>query len=481
MALEALNALDRHLALVGFMGAGKSTLGPEIAERLGRPFVSVDAIVEERTGETIAELFADRGQEVFRDLEERVAIEVLTRRLPVVVELGGGALGAELTRLALVEHAFTVLLETTPEEAWERVSSGVRPLANDPEEFWALYEERTPLYEAVADGHARDLDGVVLAAAGIHVWEGALDGLGGLTPGTEEIALVVDGGVEHLYGERARAAFGNRLTTASHVVPAGERAKSLAQAEALWSELNLDRAGTIAALGGGSTSDLAGFVAATYLRGISWVAVPTTLAGQVDAAIGGKTAVDLERGKNLVGAFHWPTRVVVDPGLLETLPPEELENGLAEVVKTGLLADEPLWDLDRADQVRRCAAFKAAVCLQDPLDRGTRGQLNLGHTFAHALETASGYSVPHGRAVALGLCAALRLSGLEDDARTVEELLHAQPVRVDRDAAWAALALDKKVVDGRPRLVLLEARGKPKLGAEMDLVEIRAALDELIA
>jgi shikimate kinase / 3-dehydroquinate synthase len=480
LAAAALNALDRHLALVGFMGAGKSTLGPELAERLGRPFVSVDAVVEERTGATVAELFAERGQEEFRNLEERAAVEALTRRLPAVVELGGGALGAEHTRIALAEHAFTVLLETTPEDAWERVSSGVRPLATNPEEFRALFEERTPLYEAVADGHARDLDGVVLAAAGIHVWEGAIDGLGELAPGAGEVALVADEGVERLYGERARAAVGARFGS-SHVMPAGERAKSLAQAKRLWSELCLDRSGTIAALGGGSTSDLAGFVAATYLRGISWVAVPTTLVGQVDAAIGGKTALDLEQGKNLVGAFHWPARVIVDPGFLKTLPPEELENGVAEVVKTGLLAGEALWELETAEQVRRCAAFKAAVCLSDPLDRGVRAQLNLGHTFAHALEAASSYTLPHGRAVALGLLAALRLSGLEDDARTVRELLHAEPVRVDRDAAWAALALDKKAVDGQPRLVLLEARGEPRLGVQMDPTEIRAALDELIA
>ena len=480
MAAERLNALDRHLALVGFMGAGKSTVGPEIAERLGRPFVSVDAAVEERAGRTVAELFAERGQEEFRNLEERAAVEALTRRLPAVVELGGGALGAELTRIALAEHAFTVLLETSPEEAWERVSSGVRPLAGNRDEFWALYEQRMPLYEAVADGHARDADGVVLAAAGVHVWEGALDGLGGLAPGDGDIALVADERVEQLYGDRTRAALGSRLT-ASHAVPAGERSKTVAQAEALWSTLRLGRAGTIAAVGGGSTTDLTGFVAASYLRGIPWVAVPTTLVGQVDAAIGGKTGIDLERGKNLVGAFHWPARVIVDPGLLETLPPEERENGLAEVVKTGLLAGDPIWELETAEQVRRCAAFKAAVSLRDPLDRGPRAQLNLGHTFAHALETASGYTVPHGRAVALGLLAALRLSGLDDDARVVEEVLQADPVEVDRGAAWTALGADKKAVDGRLRLVLLEARGRPKLGVELDPDEIRAALDALIA
>jgi len=462
------------------MGAGKSTLGPELAERLGRPFVSVDAVVEERTGSTVAELFAERGQDPFRELEERVAIEILTRRLPAVVELGGGALGAEPTRIALAEHAFTVLLETTAEEAWERVSPGDRPLARDPEEFTALFEERTPLYEAVADGHARDLDGVVLAASGIHIWEGAIDGLGGLAPGDGPIELVVDAGVEPLHGERARRALGERLE-AFHVVPAGEQAKSVREAERLWSSLRLDREGTVMALGGGSTTDLAGFVAASYLRGVPWVAVPTTLVAQVDAAIGGKTAVDLERGKNLVGSFHWPARVVIDQELLATLPPEELRNGLAEVVKSGLLAGESLWELETAQQVRRSAAFKAAVCLRDPLDRGARAQLNLGHTFAHALEAASGYALPHGRAVALGLLAALRLSGLEDDARMVQELLAPAPAEVDRDAAWAALGLDKKAVDGRPRLVLLEKPGTPKLGVELDEREIRSALDALIA
>ncbi len=481
MAAERLNALDRHLALVGFMGAGKSTVGPEIAERLGRPFVSVDAVVEERAGRTVAELFAERGQEEFRNLEERAAVEALTRRLPAVVELGGGALGAELTRIALAEHAFTVLLETSPEEAWERVSSGVRPLAGNRDEFWALFEQRMPLYEAVADGHARDADGVVLAAAGIHVWEGALDGLGGLAPGDGDIALVADERVEPaLRGPRACSAR----------EPSGGVARRPGRGEVEDASHRRRRSGrrsgstaprTVAALGGGSTSDLTGFVAASYLRGIPWVAVPTTLVGQVDAAIGGKTGIDLERGKNLVGAFHWPARVIVDPGLLETLPPEERENGLAEVVKTGLLAGEPLWELETAEQVRRCAAFKAAVCLRDPLDRGPRAQLNLGHTFAHALETASGYTLPHGRAVALGLLAALRLSGLDDDARVVAEVLHAEPVEVDRDAAWTALAADKKAVDGRPQLVLLEARGRPKLGVELDPDEIRAALDALIA
>ena len=474
----ARNAVGRHVALVGFMGAGKSTLGPELAERLGRQFVSVDAVVEEETGSTVAELFAERGQDAFRELEERAAVQALARRVPSVVELGGGALGSETTRAALGEHAFTVLLETTPEEAWDRVTSALRPLASDPDEFWALFAERAPLYERVADGFARDLDGVVLAAAGVHVWEGALDGLHGLVPGDGPVELVVDVRVETLYGERVREALGERLM-ATHVVAEGGRAKTAVEAWRLWQALRLERGGMLVALGGGSTTDLGGFVAATYLRGLDWTPVPTTLVGQVDAAIGGKTGIDLDTGKNLVGSFHWPVRVVLDPELLATLPPEELENGRAEVVKTGLLAGEPLWELETSEQVRRCAAFKAAVCLRDPFDRGARAQLNLGHTFAHALEAASDYRVSHGQAVALGLLAALELSGV--DTAVVEEQLRPQPVRVDRERAWAALLRDKKRADGKVRLVLLEEPGKPLLNVELPEDDVRKALDALIA
>ena len=187
--------------------------------------------------------------------------------------------------------------------------------------------------------------------------------------------------------------------------------------ERLWRALRIGRDGTIVALGGGCTTDLAGFAAATYMRGVAWVAVPTTLVGQVDAAIGGKTAVDLPGGKNLVGCLPLAGARRDRPSHARDAPDEELENGMAEVVKTGLLMGEPVWELPLAELVRRCAAFKAGVCLADPHDRGPRNQLNLGHTFGHALEAAAGYELPHGRAVALGMLAALRLSGNESARR----------------------------------------------------------------
>jgi 3-dehydroquinate synthetase len=276
----------------------------------------------------------------------------------------------------------------------------------------------------------------------------------------------------------AQLALGPRLAQ-THELPLGEEAKTLGAVDRVWQELRLDRGGTIVALGGGCTTDAAGFAAATYLRGVDWVPVPTSLVAQVDAAIGGKTAIDLPQGKNLVGAFRWPVRTVIDPALLETLPPRERREGMAEVVKTALLAEEPLHELQDDELVRRCAAFKAAVCLRDPHDHADRKQLNLGHTFAHALETAAQYrGVTHGHAVALGLLAALRLSGR--DIGQVEELLRPQPVKVDRNAAWAAMQRDKKALDGELRLVLLEEAG-PVWDVPVPAADVRRALDELIA
>jgi shikimate kinase / 3-dehydroquinate synthase len=455
------------------MGAGKSTLGPTIAHRLGRPFVELDRELERSLGTGIPQLFAQGGETEFRVKEATHALQVLRGGEPAVIALGGGAVETASIRNELARRAYTVQLDVEADLAWERVRGGDRPLAQDPSDFRALYERRRALYAETADAVATDVDDVVLAAAGIRVGVGSLELLGALVPGEGEAALVSDPHVSGIHGAAAQLALGDRLAS-THEVPAGEPAKTPAVAERLWRELRIDRRGTLVALGGGCVTDVAGFVAATYLRGISWVAVPTTLVGEVDAAIGGKTAIDLPEGKNLVGVFHWPARAVVDPALLETLPEGERQEGMAEVVKTGLLAGEPLWDLPPPELVRRCAAFKAAVCLRDPCDRGERHVLNLGHTFAHALEAAAGYEgVTHGSAVALGLLAALRLSGRP--TAVVEELLRPEPVRVDRERAWAALGRDKKA-----GLVLLGDDG-PRWDVAVPEDEVRRALDQLIA
>jgi shikimate kinase / 3-dehydroquinate synthase len=443
------------------MGAGKSTVGREVALRLGRPFYDVDEEVERAEG-PIGELFEQRGEAAFRELEARFTRDVAERREPGVIAVGGGAV--ETRNLLDNLDVLTVHLDVDVDTAWARVQGSRRPLARDEDEFRRRYERRRPLYEQAADARAEDGDGIVLAAGGVTVSAMPADLVSG------PVALVADERVLELHPAPVE---GPVLT-----VPPGEAAKTVASAERLWRELRLDRSGTLVAFGGGCTTDVAGLVAATYLRGIDWIAVPTTLVGQVDAAIGGKTAINLPEGKNLVGAFHWPIRTLIDPELLVTLPEEQRREGLAEVVKTGLLAGEPFWELPDGELVRRCAAFKTALCLRDPYDRGARQVLNLGHTFAHALEAGTGYeTVTHGRAVALGLLAALRLSGLPTE--TVEDVLAPVPVKVDRERAWEALQRDKKSTGGELTLVLLGDDGG--YTTSVPATDVRRALDELIA
>jgi shikimate kinase/3-dehydroquinate synthase len=451
-----VGALGRHIALAGFMGAGKSTVGARVAELTARPFLDLDALIEKRHV-TIPELFA-RGEAEFRRIEEETLAEVLAGR-QAVIALGGGAVLSPLNRERLRTRAFTVYLDVGVETAWKRVRGSNRPLARREEDFRRLYESRQAVYVQASDAVAHDVDGVLLGALGIAV-------LGEILP-LHPVVVVADERVLELHEAPFEAAV--------YSVPSGETAKTLAVVERLWSELTIGRDGTIVAFGGGSTTDLAGFVAATYLRGVRWVAVPTTLTGQVDAAIGGKTGINTSRGKNLAGAFHFPEAVVIDPDVLTTLPEKERRAGMAEVVKTGLLAGREVWSLPEVEMIRACAAYKAGVVLSDPYEtEGRRAVLNLGHTFAHALEAGSGYRVPHGEAVALGLLAALRLSGLPTDA--VEELLRPEPVAADLDEAWAALKRDKK---GEGVFVLLEAAGKPVVTTVPD-EDARAALAALI-
>jgi shikimate kinase/3-dehydroquinate synthase len=448
------------------MGAGKSTIAQEVADLSGRPFVDLDREIERRHG-PVTELF-ERGEAEFRRIEEGLAVEVLASSTPAVIALGGGAVLSERTRGLLLTDAFTLWVDVDVADAWERVRESGRPLAQNEAQFKHLFDERQPLYEEVSVGVVESAEDVLLAALAIDVQRGLLAELGNrLGESLDAVAVIAD---EHVLELHPLSFDPGRV----HHVPRGEAAKTPAILERLWHELGLDRSGTIVGYGGGSTTDVAGLAAATYMRGVRWLAVPTTLLGQVDAAIGGKTAIDLPAGKNLAGAFHYPAGVIADPDVLATLSEAQQREGMAEVVKTGLLAGRPLWELDDEAMIRACAAFKAAVCLGDPFDQGRRAVLNLGHTFAHALEAAAGYEgLAHGDAVALGLLGALRLSGRPTDV--IEHVLDPQPVRVDRDRAWAALGRDKK-----RGLVLLGDDGA-QWGVHVPADDVRRALDELIA
>ena len=473
-----LEALKRPIAVAGFMGAGKSTVGRLLARRLGRPFADADAAIERRAGCSVRALFERDGEGAFRALEEAVTRELLARDDAPVIALGGGALMSGATRALVHERAFCAWLEVPFATAWERVevASGARPLAGDPTAFEQLGASRAAQYTAAADAIVSGDDPAddMAGALAQQVWTRA--GLARLALGQGAVAIVDD-------------ALALPRTGTEIALEGGEAAKSLIGLERVWRALaacELERSDVVVCAGGGSITDVGGFAAATFRRGVPWLAVPSTLVGQVDAAIGGKTAINVA-AKNDVGAFWQPSAVLCDPELLETLPAREWAGGMAEVIKAALLTGGRLWELverwepglgdiaERSELVQRCAGFKTLVVAGDPEDRGRRAILNLGHTIGHGIESVAGYGgLSHGECVAIGLVAALRLSeslaGLaagtaEQTAQHLER--HGLPVRapgLDPDAVLAAMRHDKKRAAGTHRMVLLEAIGRPVYG-----------------
>jgi 3-dehydroquinate synthase len=278
----------------------------------------------------------------------------------------------------------------------------------------------------------------------------------------------------------------------------GERYKTLNTVETLYSDFvssQLDRSGTVIAFGGGVVGDTAGFAAATYMRGVQFVQIPTSLLAMVDSSVGGKVGVDLPQGKNLVGAFKQPDLVLIDPSLLKTLSHRQWQCGIAEVIKHGLLMDEALLDAKlhkpehSAELIERAVRVKVEIVQRDPYEKGERAHLNLGHTFAHAVEQVTGYRWLHGEAVAVGLVAAAKLSyllGLCDAAvvTLVEKILSdtGLPIRMeglDADALYAAMRTDKKWVGGKSRFVLLRGVGHPLLVEDVPAREVVRVMKEL--
>jgi shikimate kinase/3-dehydroquinate synthase len=506
----------RALVFVGFMGAGKTTAARRLARSLGLEVTDADAVIAEHIGMPIDRCFAEQGEAAFRAIEAELVGELLERSDGGVYSLGGGALHSERIREALRARHITVLLDVDVNVAWERAAGRGRPLARDPQEFRDLYVRRRPLYMAAADvvlpADRRDriddaLPSILALASAPHgtrllwatsasgdypvfVGRGLLDV--DLSPVPGQGFLVTDDQVGPRYADRLGA------LAARIEIPAGEQHKSLATAERVWTELadrGMTQSDHLVALGGGVVGDLAGFVAATYQRGVPFVQVPTTLVAQVDSAYGGKTGVDLPNGKNYVGAYHQPSSVVADVDTLQTLPREEAAAGYAEVLKTALIAGGDLWERVRrgdepdADVIFACARTKLAVVAMDERDAGLRQVLNLGHTVGHAIETVTGYArYRHGEAVGLGLLAALRLSGQDALRSEVAALLAARglPTQldegVDPDAILVATARDKKRRSGEAvPFVLLDAPGAARPGCQIADGELRAAVRELSA
>jgi 3-dehydroquinate synthase len=521
------------------MGAGKSTVGRALAKSLGRAFADLDDEVTLVEGRSPAQIIDENGEAAFRDVEARTLARVGAADGRVVA-LGGGTLDRDENLALVLRNGRLVYLSAPVDTLVERTTAAgapVRPLLRGDAavRMAGLLSRREPSYaraEVRVETEGRGIDAIVseieawIAARPPHA-DGASDAapadrlervdvalgassypifigcgerhrLGDLVrdalPRVQRVVLVADDVVGPRYADEACASLSRAsIDVARVVVPAGEGAKSIGVLSRLYDEVlgvGIDRRTAIVALGGGVVGDLAGFAAATLLRGLPLVQVPTTLLAQVDSSVGGKTGINHDVGKNLIGAFHQPSLVFIDLSYLRTLPLRDVRAGLAEVVKYGVIADVSFFEhIERSAEaiaagdldallpcVRRSCELKAAIVAQDERETtGARQALNFGHTFGHALERLTGYgALRHGEAVAIGMCFAAHASarlgacGADVPAR-IERVLRrlGLPTRIPFEEAALATAMrhDKKAVGAKVSFVLVEGLGRVRHGA----------------
>jgi len=489
-----------HIFLYGPPGAGKTTIGKMLACELRLPFRDLDYAIESNTGLAIPEIVEVQGESAFRDLET-AALKATMSSQESVIALGGGSLLRAENRAMVEKNGKVILLMADLATLLERLRLDARNrplLAGDLREKLAsllakrvehyksfplqLDAARTP--EELAWKIQITLGRFHLKAMGEYdaiVQHGGIGQLGGLLElrDLQNPIVVTDENVAKFHAEKVMASlsaagFAANLLT----VPAGESYKTLHTVNQLWHgflEAGLHRKSTVIALGGGVIGDLAGFAASTYMRGINWVGMPTTLLSMVDASLGGKTGFDLPEGKNLVGSFYAPQLVLADPEVLSTLANEEFRSGMAEVVKHGIISDPELLPLcargldwvrgNLEEIVRRAMAVKIRIIEDDPYEKNVRASLNLGHTVGHAVELVSGFQLRHGEAVAIGMVAEAELAerlmvarkGLSD---SIKELLSALglpiciPDDLPREELIRAMRMDKKNSKGMLRFAL---------------------------
>lgn len=552
------DAESQRLIFAGFMGTGKSTVGQICARRLGYEFIDLDTEIEREAGLSIPQIFDRHSESFFRALESRLIERILKPgRTRIVLATGGGAVKDPNNRQRLLNAGTVICLTASPDTIIKRAAGTDRPLLQDADvksKVEKLMRERAAAYRAlhyhidttrlspeeVAERVLR-----IYAAEQVRVTvripdhvpydivigDGLIDHLGFTVAGkgwASPVGIVTDSNVGWSYGNRVRSALGLTGTGSFiHTMQAGEENKTLRTVEDIYGSFaahSFERSSVALALGGGVVGDTAGFAAATFMRGIALVQVPTTLLAMVDSSIGGKTGVDAPFGKNMIGAFKQPDLVVMDLSVLRSLPSVQLSAGMAEVIKSALIDGGVFWDeiqdirhrstearmqgqdskakttgstwsLDRGllNLIVRSIDLKRRVVEEDPFEQGRRALLNLGHTFGHGIEAWSNYQILHGQAVGLGMMCAANLSfamGLCERSM-VEQLrellvsaglptrlaqLNAALRNADVDAIWHIMQNDKKKRGGRLRFILIRKPGDLLISGDVDENEAKRAI-----
>ena len=531
--IENLLINRTKIVLTGFMGTGKTTVGKLLAENLNYRFIDTDEFIEARNGRSIAEIFQDLGEDAFREME-RALVKEIAELDSVVISTGGRLMLDPENVRALSRNSRVLCLVATPDEILTRVTYDKlhpRPLLSVPnpkERIVELLQERNDRYlrfpQIVTDEKkpkdiANSLVEFVntspksLIVENPHknyeyiVGAGLLPFIRQLTSIDGEIAIITDEIVKELYGPSC--------SSIDHIIeiPSGRQNKSLAIVESVYDrllEIGFDRTGTILSLGGSVIGDIGGYVAATYMRGVNFVQCPTSLIAMVDTSVGGKTGIDLPQGKNIIGLYKQPIKVIADVATLQTLPHPDFTSGMAEIIKHGLIAESSL--LDQVEQghwarnwdrspsyigelqrlVAQAIQVKINIVQADPFEQGQRSILNLGHTFAYAIEQVSNDAYRHGEAVSIGLVAAAKLSvklgycdiSLQERIESILESVNL-PTRIPSNLEpinlLQAMQRDKKKRAGQLRFILIRGIGQVFVSdnvLDQDVLDILSSLSE---
>ncbi|MBU0622108.1 MAG: 3-dehydroquinate synthase [Gammaproteobacteria bacterium] len=525
------------------MGAGKTTVGKLLAKHLGKTFIDSDEEIQRRTGVTIPHIFDVEGEAGFR-MRETGVIQELLMRDGIVLATGGGAVLNPQNRTTMKQNGIVVYLKSNVHDLWQRTRHDHnRPLLqteNPRARLQELHDQRDPLYMETADlivntgkqsvqilleklqHQLEDIKpknttmdsmqtlnvGLAERSYPIHIGSGLLERIDLLLPHIprKRTVIVSNTTVAPLYLQRlSDGLMANGVQVQSVILPDGEQYKSGESLNTIYDALltaRSERSTPLIALGGGVIGDITGYAAATYLRGVPFIQIPTTLLSQVDSSVGGKTGINHPLGKNMIGAFYQPRVVLADTTVLDTLPDKELRAGIAEVIKYGLIRDLPFLEWLEANMskllardtealqyaIARSCQNKAEVVGSDERESGERALLNLGHTFGHAIENGMGYGVwLHGEAVAAGTIMAADLSqrlgwlSAQDVAR-VRKLFEQSglPVispKLGTGKYLVLMGLDKKVADGKIRFVLLKSLGQAVMTGDVPQALLEQTLE----